>query len=70
MPGYVLFKRLAKKKQATLEKEFGSLISVFANNTGAMRSDTHLEFFLKDVLPKVVSPQYFFESYLPIDDYQ
>ena len=70
MPGYVLFKKLAKKKQATIEKNFGSLISFFANHTGAMRSDTRLESFLNDVLPKVVSPQYFFEGYLPIDDYQ
>ena len=51
---YVLFKTLSKAKKKTIEKLFGTLVSAHANTTGSMRSETHVNWFLKDVYPKAL----------------
>jgi len=52
---YILVKNLPYRKIAAIKKRFGTLISVYANRTGCMRSETHVRFFLNQVMEKAVS---------------
>ena len=47
---YLLYKKVSKVKKDRIEKEFGSMVSVGANSTGNMRSETHVDWFLPQVL--------------------
>ena len=46
---YLLYKNLAAWKKRKIEKDYGSLVSVGANQTGSMRSETHVNWFLPEV---------------------
>ena len=42
------------KKLEKIRKDFGILLSVFVNDTGSMRSQTHVEWFHSDPLAKAM----------------
>ena len=52
LQAYIVVKNLAPRKLALIKKRFGSLVSVCANATGSMRSETHVRFFLNQVMEK------------------
>ena len=52
---YILVKNLTARKIAVIQKRFGTLVSVHANRTGCMRSETHVRFFLNQVMEKALS---------------
>ena len=49
---YILVKNLPARKIALIKKRFGTLVSVCANRTGCMRSETHVRFFSNQVMEK------------------
>ena len=53
--GYVLCKGLTKKNKETIERQFGTLTSVHNNTTGSMRCQTHVDWFLGEVVPLAVT---------------